>query len=258
MAKTALLTLLLTAALAGSTAIADETSWAPWPFRHDEPLPGKPDKVVALWTDAVKTTVGQPGIRGFGGRLLFYEGSSDTPVKVDGTLVVYAFDESNRDPNNTRPDCKYVFTPDQLPRHYSKAKVGHSYSVWIPWDVAGGMQKEITLVVRFEPKNGQPLVGEQVKEILPGRIPAKTSLASRLPATGGLSAMNGGNPAWQGANRAAYPGAPPAQMADGVRPVSLRSAAIARRRAAESGPAGTPHVNVDDCDSRRISPAAGA
>ena len=53
----------------------------PWPFHKDDPV-GKPDKVVAVWTDTVASTAGQPPIRGFGGRLMFYQGSTDLPIKV--------------------------------------------------------------------------------------------------------------------------------------------------------------------------------
>ena len=81
--------------------------------RNDKP--GKPDKIVALWSDTVLTQAGRPPIRGFGGRLMFYEGKKEEPIKVEGTLVVYAFDETDRDANNARPDRKYVFTPQQLP-----------------------------------------------------------------------------------------------------------------------------------------------
>ena len=213
--------------LATAASAADSSeSWAPWPFHHEEPA-GKPDRVTAYWNDAVATTAGQPAVRGFGGRLMFYESKSDSPVKIDGTLIVYAFDETNRDPNNCKPDCKYVFTPEQLPKHYSKTKVGHSYSVWLPWDTAGGMQKEITLIVRFEPKYGAPVIGDQFKEILPGTLPpSKADSANRLPAIGGpggIMAGGFGNRAplggMNGANQPAYYGQQ-GQAPDGVRPVS--------------------------------------
>jgi hypothetical protein len=102
---------------------------------------------------------------------MFYEGKKENPVKVEGTLAVYAFDENGRDSNSARPDRKYVITQEQLAAHYSKSKIGHSYSVWIPWDEVGGMQKEITLIVRFEPKTGSAVVGDQHRLLLPGRIP---------------------------------------------------------------------------------------
>lgn len=190
---------LIVASLA-SAASAD--SWAPWPFHKDDPI-GKPDKIVAVWTDAVATTTGQPPVRGFGGRLMFYEGANDLPVKVDGTLIVYLFDETNRDPSNAKPDCKYVFTPEQLPKHYSKTKLGmHSYSFWIPWDKAGGLQKHFTLIVRFEPKSGAPIVGEECKEMLPGILPPSKPDPARLPA--GFPPAVGGQPGMVAATPANY------------------------------------------------------
>jgi hypothetical protein len=91
--------------------------------------PKTPARVVAIWTDATAQRPDGPSTRGFGGRLMFYGPDGDTPLLVDGSLVVYAFDEHNR---GAVPDRKYVFTPEQFARHHSKSKLGHSYSVWIP------------------------------------------------------------------------------------------------------------------------------
>ena len=100
---------------------------------------------------------------------MFYNGEKPEPVKVEGTLTVYLFDETNRDPNNLKPDRKYVFTKEQLPSHYSKSKLGHSYSVWLPWDEVGGPQKEVSLIARFTPDKGGVVIGEQNKQMLPGK-----------------------------------------------------------------------------------------
>ena len=160
--------------------------WPYWPFNQDKP--GKPDKITTLWSDTILTQTGRPPIRGFGGRLMFYEGKNEEPVKVEGTLVVYAFDETDRDANNNRPDRKYVITPQQLPHHYSKSKIGHSYSVWLPWDEAGGMQKDITLIVRFEPKEAPTaaVLSDPCRQLLPGKIAVARA---QLPAGGGFAAV---------------------------------------------------------------------
>jgi hypothetical protein len=144
-----------------------------------------------VWTDAVQQQAGQAPTRGFGGRLMFYEGKGDKPVKVDGTLVVYAFDETGRDPNNAKPDRKFVFPPEQIPSHYSKSQIGHSYSVWVPWDKVGGLRKEITLIVRFLPKEGAPVVGELVRQVLPGEaLPSNRAVAKAAGQTpGAVTAM---------------------------------------------------------------------
>jgi hypothetical protein len=170
------------------------TSWnlsksAPWPIGEEKPK--TPDKIVSIWTDTVLYRTDRTPQRGFGGRLMFYQAKNEQPVKVDGTIVVYAFDETNRAPNNAKPDRKYVFTPDQVPAHYSKSKIGHSYSVWIPWDEVGGLKKEISLVVRFEPKGEAGVVmGDPSRQLLPGMTAAAAQEPSKLPAEGATAGMS--------------------------------------------------------------------
>lgn len=127
-----------------------------------------PMKVAAIWTDTILNQAGQPSMRGFGGRLMFYAVEGGKPIKVQGTLTVYAFDESTPDPTKVRPDRKYVFTPEQFEKHYSKSALGHSYSVWLPWDPAGGPMREIGLLVRFTPETGPAVIGDESKQVLPG------------------------------------------------------------------------------------------
>ncbi|HWB10504.1 MAG TPA: hypothetical protein VG826_14845 [Pirellulales bacterium] len=143
----------------------------------------RPMKVVAFWSDTVRTADGQPAMRGFGGRLMFYDSKTSKPLKVAGTLVIYGFDEGRIDPENPRPDRKFVFTPEQFAKHYSKSELGHSYSVWVPWDRAGGETKEIGLICRFTPVEGGAIVSEQVRQVLPGVEPASPAPAAPTAAT---------------------------------------------------------------------------
>jgi hypothetical protein len=129
-----------------------------------------PIKMIPCWTDTVLQTPNSPSMRGFGGRLMFYGKSTDA-IKVEGSLVIYAFDEANRDPNNNVPDRKFVFTEEQFKQHHSKSERGHSYSFWIPWDQAGGERREISLIARFTPKKGGSVISEQTKHLLPGTTP---------------------------------------------------------------------------------------
>jgi hypothetical protein len=129
----------------------------------------RPMKVVAMWKDTVMTQGDAVAVRGFGGRLMFYADEESKPIKVKGSLVVYAFDETGRDPSNVVPDRKYVFTEEEFEEHYSESSLGHSYSVWIPWDRAGGLQSELSLLARFTTEDGAVVVGEQSTHLLPGK-----------------------------------------------------------------------------------------
>lgn len=150
----------------------------PW-FGDKEDEPRTPTRVVAIWKDAVLHRPGEESMRGFGGRLMFYEGPSEEPIKVDGDVVVYAFDENGRRRSDTKPDRKYVFTREQFERHYSKSDIGHSYSLWVPWDEAGGPQKKISLIVRFTPVGGSTVISEQASSMLPGVTPLADADSSR-------------------------------------------------------------------------------
>ncbi len=130
--------------------------------------PRQANKIMATWTDAVSHNPSRTPQRGFGGRVMFFEVDNDKPVKVEGDLVVYVFDEEGRKPTNRKPDRKYVFPAETLEHHYSESKIGHSYSVWLPWDDVGGPQKEVSLIVRLESKEGAPVVSQQSKIVLRG------------------------------------------------------------------------------------------
>jgi hypothetical protein len=142
-----------------------------WPWNDDEPRKGVPVRMVGTWTDTVMYQAGKKPQRGFGGRLMFYDREGDKPILVEGQLIVYAFDETNRDPTDNKPTRRYVFPPEQMPLHMSKNEIGPSYSFWLPWDEVGGPKTEVSLMCRFEPTRGTVIVGEQTRHLLPGTTP---------------------------------------------------------------------------------------
>jgi hypothetical protein len=102
----------------------------------------------------------------------FGPNNSQESVKVDGTLVVYAFNETNRDPTNVVPDRKIVYPAKEFERLHTDTKLGHSYSIWVPWDEAGGPPAHISLIARFIPSKGTGVIAsEQVRLLLPGIAP---------------------------------------------------------------------------------------
>lgn len=137
---------------------------------EEEPEFVTPSKVIPVWSDTVLHQGGKKGQRGCGGRVMFYAGDGKRAVRVDGSLVVYAWNDS-RDDKQRRPDRKYVFSNDDFQKHYSTSSIGDSYSFWIPWDETGGQQTELTLVARFVGRNGAEITSTPAKVILPGEVP---------------------------------------------------------------------------------------
>ncbi|MBA2113935.1 hypothetical protein HOV93_10880 [Planctomycetes bacterium FF15] len=138
------------------------------PWEDEEPEYKVPLKMVVTWKDAVRYNPHDPPTRGFGGRIHFYD-ETQKPVRVQGGLTIYGYDDVRHgDIDNERPDRKFVFEAEKLQSHYSASKLGHSYSFWVPWDRAGGEQKEITLAPFFRTATGQLIMSEQSKHLLMG------------------------------------------------------------------------------------------
>jgi hypothetical protein len=149
---------------------------------EEKPEPQIPARLITSWSNTVLTRPGQPAKRGFGGRLIFQGPASEEPIRVDGQLVVYAYDDTDRPAYETQPSRRYIFPADQLVHYESDSKLGPSYSVWLPWDEVGGPEKKISLIARFEPKGGPVVVGEQTKHFLPGPVaPVATSPGQPTP-----------------------------------------------------------------------------
>lgn len=152
-----------------------------WPgSKTVEERNGRASSMVAIWSDDILHQPGSPPTRGVGGRIYFYNDQHQA-VQVEGQLAVFAYDESRNDRQGSAPDRKFVFTPEQFKGHYSASKLGASYSIWIPWDEAGGEQRQISLLPIFTSKSGQVVMGQQATAVLPGTKPLANSPTAAAP-----------------------------------------------------------------------------
>jgi len=165
------------ASLVGCTQVQWRQPKEWFPLGDDEPQ--APTRVVAVWSEVMLQHPDRPPTRGFGGRLMFFGPDGDTPLRVDGSLLVYAFDENHPDATSSTADRKYAFTAEQFTEHHSESKLGHSYSVWIPWDQAGGPKQDVGLICRFDPTEGPAIVSQQTRVTLPGSSPPDSTRTAR-------------------------------------------------------------------------------
>jgi hypothetical protein len=127
-----------------------------------------PERIITVWTDTIYQQPGKPPTRGFGGRIYFY-GRHGEVVPVNGTLTVYAYDDTGLDLSADRPTRKYVFTKEQLAGYQSESEIGASYNIWIPWDAVGGDEKQVNLFPVFTDDSGKIVRGMFTESRLPGR-----------------------------------------------------------------------------------------
>ncbi|MCL2305215.1 MAG: hypothetical protein FWC43_07720 [Planctomycetaceae bacterium] len=139
-------------------------------------------RTVAVWSPAARVAGGVPE-RGFAARVTFFGDDPKKGIKVDGDVVVFAFDEyPGRSAGNNAPDKSYPFLAEDLAKvHSYSKKLGHSYSLWVPWDNAGpdGERKTVSLIVKIVQKNGNTQLSGQAKCLLPGKEPVFVASHSR-------------------------------------------------------------------------------
>ncbi len=134
-----------------------------------QPTYESPEQLMVVWTDAVQNIPGQPPRRGCGGRLYFFDRKS-RPIPVDGTLIVYAFDDAVPSSDGARPQARFVFSADQFTKSFSESELGASYNVWVPWDTLGNPQKKLTLITVFRDGAGKVIKADPASVVLPGKV----------------------------------------------------------------------------------------
>ena len=119
-----------------------------------QPVYGAPEKMLAIWKDSVRSQPGQKSMRGFGGRIFLYD-RDGAPIRAQGDLVIYGFDDSVKQREGSKADQKIVLRDDKFQQRYSESGLGPSYSVWIDWDEVGGPDKNVTLIPFFRTPEGK-------------------------------------------------------------------------------------------------------
>lgn len=128
-----------------------------------------PARMAVIWSSSVYDKAGSGSVRGFGARIYFY-GTEGEAIKADGELVVYGYDDDTEN-ESLDADRKFVFERAKFQTHYSETGMGPSYSVWVPWDAAGGVRKTVSLVPIFVTGTGKRIQGGHSVNILNGTDP---------------------------------------------------------------------------------------
>lgn len=143
----------------------------PWWKKDDLPPAETPAKIVAFWTNSVFNEPGKQPIRGLGGRVYFYD-AKHKPVRVDGKLTVFLYDDTNQNQREKQEATKKIdFSAEEVAAKYTPSEFGASYSFWLPWDEVGGYRAQLSVIPVFTSKNGEMLVGQQAPFALTGKKP---------------------------------------------------------------------------------------
>jgi hypothetical protein len=144
---------------------------------------GSVGDIVCLWEPA--EGVGMDGLptRGFAGQILFFAKGGAEPVKVNGDVRIYVFDDQGTEEEQTRPLHEFNFPPDAWNIYRAHTNLGTAYQVFVPYTRKGGMQANCALRVRLAAADRVPVYSKIANVALPGRVVPTKDTAVSAPLT---------------------------------------------------------------------------
>lgn len=130
-------------------------------------------EIVCLWEPG--EGVGLDGLptRGFAGQLLFFKPGSDVPVRVDGDVRIYVFDDQGTMAEQSRPLHEFDFPSAVWQAFAHDTNLGPAYQIFVPYTRKGHNFADCAIRVRFTAKDQLPVYSKMANVALSGRRTVK-------------------------------------------------------------------------------------
>ena len=95
-------------------------------------------EIVCLWEAA--EGIGLDGLptRGFAGQVLFFPRGQPEPIRIDGDIMIYVFDDHGTEAEQARPLHQFEFPAVAWNSFLYKTNLGPAYQLFIPYTRKGG------------------------------------------------------------------------------------------------------------------------
>lgn len=153
--------------------------------RRDSPIV----RVVCLWEPAEGTGIDGAPARGFAGQILFFNAVDATPVRVDGKVEVYQFDDMGTVEEQSKPIHKFAFDSGAWNLHLVTNGLGPSYNVFLPYVKKHSFQTTCALRLRFTPEVGSPVYSEMHSVTLRGKENPEALHATKTTRSGSMQEL---------------------------------------------------------------------
>lgn len=132
-------------------------------------------EIICLWEPAEGLGLDGLPTRGFAGQILFFTAGHPQPLKVNGDVRIYVFDDHGTPEEQSRPIHQFDFAPDAWNAFLRETNIGTAYQVFIPYTRKSTYQTNCSLRVRYTPAGGgSPVYSKMATVVLPGRNRPKT------------------------------------------------------------------------------------
>ncbi|WP_157605899.1 hypothetical protein [Schlesneria paludicola] len=111
-------------------------------------------QIIGLWQHADGNDPDGRPCKGFSGQILFLSNGSPVPLKVDGDVRIYLFDDQGTLEEQAKPLRVFEFDSGSWDVHLAQSTLGLTYTVFIPYTRRGVNDANCSLRIRLKPKQG--------------------------------------------------------------------------------------------------------
>jgi hypothetical protein len=136
-------------------------------------------EIMALWQPADGPGTGGVPRRGIAGQVYFFTRRQANPVKVEGSVRIYLFDNRGTAEDQSKPIHQFDYNAEVWNAHLQPSTLGAAYHVFIPYPRKDLNQATCSIRVRFIPKAGATLYSQMSSIELAGPPLKPEQTASR-------------------------------------------------------------------------------
>ena len=130
-------------------------------------------EIICVWQPGEGTGMDGLPCRGFAGQILFFSMGEKTPVRVNGNVRVYVFDDQGTEAEQELPIHQFDFDGSSFQNFLTTTNMGAAYQLFIPYTRKGSHSATCTLRVRYSPEEGSSVYSKMASLNLPGTTARK-------------------------------------------------------------------------------------
>lgn len=125
-------------------------------------------EMICLWEPAEGIGIDNLPCRGFAGQILFFTSRGTEPVKVNGDVHIYVFDDLGTPEEQAKPIHRFDFDKDSFQAFLTETNLGIAYQLFIPYTRKTTHKATCSLRIKVTPEGGRDVYSKMASVILSG------------------------------------------------------------------------------------------
>lgn len=136
-------------------------------------------EMICLWEPAEGVGIDNLPCRGFAGQILFFTSRGTEPVKVNGDVHIYVFDDLGTPEEQAKPIHRFDFDKESFQAFLTETNLGIAYQLFVPYTRKTAHKATCSLRVKVTPEGGRDVYSKMASVILSGtKAPEPVASAS--------------------------------------------------------------------------------